>query len=552
MPPSAAVLCLLPALLAPALSAQSTPGAITGTVRNETTGEPVRRAAVTLRALSPAPGTPPDARSATIATGPDGAFRFDFLAPGEYQLTADRAGFLGPGQARAGRTLHSARVHVEPGVTAGPVELLLQPAAVVTGRVLDEEGEPVPAADVALMRRGFRDGAWRSLPQASDRTRDTGDYRIAYLPPGRYWVAARATRAPMLSVPGAAPEAYVHTFYPSAPDVASATPITLTPGMVAEGIDIRLRKGRIVRVGGRVEGALQDQLDVRLSSRDPLGEGVVRMQQSRVDAQGRFFFPRVETGEWWLELRNIRGAPWNAAWLPLEIGSHDIDDLVLRPSGPGAFAGRARVEGPRPSVATTPGAPGPGWFITLTALEGPRWHSTPIRFAEDGTFRMPEVPPGRYRITAYGGAPEAYLKAVHAGGVESADHSVAIVEGGETHAELVFALDMARFTGVVTTAGGDPASGVMVTFVATRLLGTVLEASGRATFPAGDDGRFGPRPIAPGEYLVQAWETLEDGAQYDPELRERVQRWTRRLTLRPGETTEIELTAIPAAAMEAP
>jgi hypothetical protein len=553
MPPSTLALCLLLALLKPSLlSGQPPTGAVAGFVRNELTGEPVRRATVTLRTLSLPKDAPPEGRSTTLASGADGAFRFDNVSPGEYQVSAGRAGFLGAGQPRMGRTPYSARIRVQPGETTGPVELKLQPAAVLTGLVLDEEGEPVPAAHVTLLRRQFVDGAWRWQGQSSDRTRDTGDYRIASVPPGRYWVAARSPRAPVPQTSGAQPEAYANTLYPSAADFASATYITLTPGMVTEGIDIRLRKTTIVRVSGQIEGPPHDQLEVRLSPRDPLAASYVSGVGVRVDSSGRFSFPHVEPGTYWLELRDIRGAPWNLSWLSLDVGNQDIGDVVLRPSGFGSLTGRARVEGPPTTTASTPGPPAHGWFITLTALYGPRWHSPQIRFAGDGTFHAPELPPGRYQVTAHDGSPDAYLKAVSAGGVESADHSLTLAEGGETHAELVFARDVARATGIVTAADGAPIGGAIVTFVPTRWLGSVLETIGQATVPTNDDGRFGPHPLAPGEYLVQAWEALDYGAHFDPELRDRAQRWTRRITLPPGGETEIELTAIPASAITGP
>lgn len=59
---------------------------ISGTVVNAVNEQPLANAYVTITAVQ-------DAAARTIKTGPDGAFRFDGVRPGKYQLSAERRGF---------------------------------------------------------------------------------------------------------------------------------------------------------------------------------------------------------------------------------------------------------------------------------------------------------------------------------------------------------------------------------------------------------------------------------------------------------------------------
>ena len=63
--------------------------------------------------------------------------------------------------------------------------------SVITGRIVDEFGEPLTGAQVRVLRYGYAAGARRLLPAGqSDRTDDQGTFRVFGLPPGEYVVSA--------------------------------------------------------------------------------------------------------------------------------------------------------------------------------------------------------------------------------------------------------------------------------------------------------------------------------------------------------------------------
>ena len=107
--------------------------------------------------------------------------------PGRYHLFAERTGLLEVDKHRAradGRVLTLAA-----GQELKDLRIRLQAAAVVRGRVTDEDGDPLANAQVAVLRQTFVSGRSRWEQAGAERTNDLGEYRIAGLPAGNYYVS---------------------------------------------------------------------------------------------------------------------------------------------------------------------------------------------------------------------------------------------------------------------------------------------------------------------------------------------------------------------------
>src|ERR1035441_5384532 len=107
-------LLLLPLALA-AQTKPEDPCSISGQVTNAATGEPVRRALVSLRRIDGSPGVTMTIQVGnTVTTDAAGRFAMTGIAPGKYRLSAERNGFLvaqygarGPGKAGTLLTLEA-------------------------------------------------------------------------------------------------------------------------------------------------------------------------------------------------------------------------------------------------------------------------------------------------------------------------------------------------------------------------------------------------------------------------------------------------------------
>ena len=116
----------------------------------------------------------------TATTDADGRFQVEGIVPGRYHLFAERTGFLEIDKHRSrvdGRVLTlTAEQELK------DVRIRLQAAGVIRGRVTDEDGDPLPNAQVAVLRPTFVSGRSRWEQAGAERTNDLGEYRIAGLP----------------------------------------------------------------------------------------------------------------------------------------------------------------------------------------------------------------------------------------------------------------------------------------------------------------------------------------------------------------------------------
>jgi hypothetical protein len=275
---------------------------------------------------------------------------------------------------------------LEPGRKIANIEFALIPQAVITGKVIDEDGEPVPHTMVTVLRRTPL--ARQPMGMMGMSTNDVGEFRIAGLAPGRYVIRAER-RGPMF---GAATRAgtdgkgegtldYVPTWYPGVTDEASAGEITAAAGQHLPGMDIRLRKGRVFQVSGRIGGVPGDSSRIQVSL------------QPRRTGRGGMIFGFGGGGN---------GKPDGTFTLPsVTPGSWDVVAMNLE-SGRPQMLGRAPVTG---QVLLQPMQPLPMFM-------------QPVRIQEDGSFKISGVSRDHFRVDVIGLSGDQYVKSVRAGNVD--------------------------------------------------------------------------------------------------------------------------------------
>ena len=250
-------------------------------------------------------GPPPQA-----VTDQDGRYVFERLRPGTYTVTVEKTGYaapIGPSNAR--------RVEVAAGQSLDDVDLHLERGAVIVGRVLDSAGEPLADARVTAMRRVSSPGGAppRLLPAPGQgqQTNDLGEFRIASLPPGEYYVAAMPRRVPMMfgaagttpatRAPGSPRTTMATTFYPGTPDQAAAHPIAVAAGAEVGNIVFTMQSVPSFRVSGIVvaeQGAPVANARVNLMGDPRSGMFMGPVGGTRTQANGRFDIDDVPAGSY--------------------------------------------------------------------------------------------------------------------------------------------------------------------------------------------------------------------------------------------------------------
>src|SRR5688572_27839766 len=156
---------------------------VSGSVTVADSGQPARKVRVSLSS--------PDTRGRTSMTDDGGKFAFIALPAGRYTLSASKPGHVAVtyGQRRPGPGRPGTAIQLADGQKL-QVHLQLPRGGVITGAVLDENGEAIPGTPVRALRYAMQSGT-RVLQQGgTGSTDDRGVYRIYGLQPGRYIVAA--------------------------------------------------------------------------------------------------------------------------------------------------------------------------------------------------------------------------------------------------------------------------------------------------------------------------------------------------------------------------
>ena len=164
--------------------AQGAKGSVEGRVVNAVSGDAVRKVNLTLTA-NHRKGEP-----VTAQTDDNGRFAFHDVAAGQYRLNGGKTGFADQEYGARLNPNSGALLKVSAGEAVKDVTFKLVPNAVIGGRVVDQDGEPMPNLMVAVLRNGYVRGKRQWTQTGGAQTNDRGEFRIGNLRPGRYIVSA--------------------------------------------------------------------------------------------------------------------------------------------------------------------------------------------------------------------------------------------------------------------------------------------------------------------------------------------------------------------------
>jgi hypothetical protein len=484
-----------------AVSAQNTSAGLkTGTIEGlvtRTTGEPIAEAQVTVTPVANGPAH-------TAMTTADGRYSVADLPAGQYTLRVTRTLF-----ARARRD-STRTVELTAGEHLTAVNIQLAPTGVIAGRIFDEERQPLRSVRVEALRYQYRDGTRVLSVEGQTQSDDRGEYRIFNLKPDLYFIRA--------TTPGNAAQPPI--YYPDVPDSLDAAPINVGSGGEIAAIDVSIAprttfSARLKIVSALPLSALPTATISVLFHHRGITETV--NVQTAAPGNGVYALSGLVPGSYdvFAQVRSSSGGQTvtQTGRLSLEVNNADLDagTLALQPSE--TMAGRFLYSEAPPgsvryanvSVALRP-------INGLPSNLGTNSRSAGATMADDGSFTIPNVAAGQFRVFVTGLPASASILVVRYKGRDISDSGL-VVDGSALGAlEVVLGGpgSVGTVEGVARDANDKPVSEALV-----ALIPEANRRGNPSAFKATNTDRLGAFSITgvpPGTYTLLAWDDIEAGA----------------------------------------
>jgi protocatechuate 3,4-dioxygenase beta subunit len=521
----------------------------------DTAGNPLRKTILTLRADGTKPGEEPTSYAAT--SDADGKFIFDGVEPGRYMLLGQHAGYLHStyGGKRSGSSGTVLTLTVGQHMTE--IKFPLTPQSSISGRILDQDGDPVAYAQIQVLRNTYNNGKRQLLPFGYAQIDEKGQFTCKNLSAGRYYLLATVQRTmpfgTIRKTRGQAnsekpEEQSIPTYYPGVLEASSSTAIEVEAGKEMQGFEIRLRKSAVFGVKGTVSGSIPSDMERRVRvfvTRyqdyyfNDFGNSVM------VGKDGTFEMSGIAPGSYDLLAVGTGGMARILARQPIQVGNQNVDGVTLVAQPPGSISGSLKVE-PASAQADTDLST---VRISLNALNGAAFNFPNAMAKNDGTFTLDNVAQEKYSLNVLGNPAGTYLKAARIGDLDALANDLDFT-GGMSGGTLDILLSNAagEIDGTVQNDRQQPAPGSVVTLIPDPADSKLYYRYKVTT--TDQNGQFVLKGLSPGEYRLYAWEDLETGNQYDPDFMKPLEGLGTKVTVEENGKQALNLTQISTAQVE--
>jgi len=468
---------------------------IAGTIVNSLTGAPLNQARVTLADTA-------DRRNrAFIITTENGRFTFGPLYRGKFSLEGAKRGFI-PAAYDQHEQFSTAIVTGTDFNTENLV-LRLTPLARLSGKVIDESGDPVRKANVTLYMENHQAGMNRTVPVGGDSTDDQGDYEFAAVAPGNYFVSVTAkpwyaihsfpsanniarTVSPALDV------TYPTTFNNGATDSQGATPITIHAGDHLQ-VDVHVSPVPVLHLIFRTSQDEQQGVPTPIfekrvfDSVESLGtDGMAQISPGVYELTG------IPAGKYSVHIQDPR-APQSSQSNEMSLvkDGQELDVAQSVPTSSIKLTVKMPIREPQPKQLNIGLQDARMQAIAYSAMDAP------------GEATFDNIPPGKYALLTYSPDKRYSVVRIVSSGAETSGHLLTVPAGSSLSATVFLAVGVVTVEGFVKRAG-KPSSGVMVALIPKEDPQSHLDMFRRDQ--SDSDGSFVLPAVIPGTYTLIAVE----------------------------------------------
>jgi hypothetical protein len=368
-------------------------------------------------------------------TKQDGRFSFAVSRAGKYGLWITKPGYPSQAYRQSGYARVESAIVVRDDQDTRNIIFEANRGGAIVGQIKDEDSEGVGRALVAVFQSLIVGGERKIVARGQARANAAGEFRLANLPRGNYYVCAMGrpwfadaliqaqqaqeslSRLPKVNPqagaatdpagpsdeppepdrsppeyspdPGFRGTAFLTTFFPQGQSVEEASLVRLEAGSETQvSITLPLVKGVSVNGAVRVPGEMGDGRTVLYKK---VYDQSVGFLEGWVQKDGSFQFKNVPAGSYEIVAtsQSSSGASsWNIRQ-EVEVGAFDVE-VALRPPQMGSLSGRVFFEGERPASTTD-------LFVSLRNEKG---NLVRTEISPEGKFSLTRLPAGRYEVTA--------------------------------------------------------------------------------------------------------------------------------------------------------
>jgi hypothetical protein len=496
-----------------------------------------------------------------------GIFTIPSVPAGTYSLRAEREGYFG--STFRGSTPLAVTTSVT--VTSKQnsiVQISMLAGGTISGVIRDDNGQPRSKGGVQAFSVTYANGFPVLGPAVSKVTNDLGEYRLFWLPPGEYYVGATA-EPPRNLLPGEALRGVppVVNYYPGTVDVRAGTLLEVRAGEQAEGINITLQRTRLPKISGTI--LTKSSMQAIIDSQNAIGANpaapLVTLMMLQRDANtpdnttarvvgsanlatGRFEVQNVLPGsyDFYARIEDLQdgviflGRAYDWGKTQFVVSDRDVEDIAvsLYPGFP--VKGTVTVDNAVPQTPVQISIVPDGTAVKLGAYNA--LSQNPVQTAPDGSFTIPRMPVGQFRITAPGLPPQFYLADVRQV-VSVFDSGFAIENEAPGPIQVEIKSGAGTIAGTVRNSRQEPVAGAIVVAVpaaqARRKNGLLY-----TTATSDATGKFSIPGVAPGEYRVFSWDALSGGAHFNETFLARYESRGSSASVRQAAATTLDLTVL--------
>jgi hypothetical protein len=498
--------------LRPALAQQVAPAPrtapagfrIAGTVVSKADAHPLARARITVRDVKDSQ------KIQFMITSDAGRFEFSGLPAGKYSLEGAKRGFISASYDQHDQ--FSTAIVTGADLDTKALTLRLAPDAVISGKIMDEVGDPVRHAVVTLYYVDHSGGVDQIHQFRGAQTDDQGAYELTPLVPGTYFLSASAK--PWYAVhPNSdqtTPEerassgttidrsldvAYPVTYYPDVSEAESATPIPVRGGDHVQ-VDIHLNPVPAIRLLFRVADNGSNGYTVPQLQQPAFdGSAFVRTDVGRMVSPGVVEITGVPAGRYNVRLQGsnsttqMNGVDLTNNGEELDIARGEALSLIK-------VSVQIANEAALPERLMVGLRSGRGLPVAWQAVN------------PKGEAELQQVAAGRYEVLVEGFTRRYSIARISAEGAETSGHNLTVAAGSSPSVTLNLVEGSVEVQGIAKRAG-EAIAGAMVVLVPKD------PETNRDLFRRDQsdlDGTFVLHAVVPGPYTLVA---IDNGWELD-------------------------------------